>query len=233
MQHPCTDNKVSRMAYLTKLELVNHILASIKGVELLREEDINRVSQNEIGAYVAVEYDKVLDKALWAKDWYFTTEVHSTKVVPDVTWERCVTVLSVDDTDNSCHHIAKAWLTEEYKKEKRSREGQVPNLLVIVRNNKDWRFGINLDIREVDNKDNIVKVNIVKIPDITQMPFAFAEHIEKELEISLYNKITGNIDTNRFKITRQQSIDALAEAMRADDLLNKANSVFPKKDFCS
>ena len=65
------------------------------------------------------------------------------------------------------------------------------------------------------------------------MPFAFAEHIEKELEISLYNKITGNIDTNRFKITKQQSIDALAEAMRADDLLNKANSVFPKKDFCS
>lgn len=221
------------MAYLTKLELVNHILVSIKGVEPLREEDISRVSQNEIGAYVAVEYDKVLDKALWAKDWYFATEVHSTKVVPDVTWERCVTVLSVDDTDNSCHHIAKAWLTEEYKKEKRSREGQVPNLLVIVRNNKDWRFGINLDIREVDNKDNIVKVNIVKIPDITQMPFAFAEHIEKELEISLYNKITGNIDTNRFKITRQQSIDALAEAIRADDLLNKANSVFPTKSFCS
>jgi hypothetical protein len=221
------------MAYLTKLELVNHILVSIKGVELLRDGDIDRTSPNELGAYIAVEYDKVLDKALWAKDWYFTTKVYDTKVVPDEILERCVTVLSVEGTDDSCHHIAKAWLTEEYKKEKSTRDGRMPNLLVIVKNNKDWRFGINLDIREVDNKDNIVKVNVVKVPDITQMPFAFAEHIEKELEISLYNKITGNIDTNRFKITKQQSIDALAEAMRADDLLNKANSVFPKKDFCS
>ena len=221
------------MAYFTKLELVNHILVSIKGVELLRDEDIDRASTNELGAYIAVEYDKILDKALWAKDWYFATNVHSTKVLPDEIWERCVTVLSVDDIDNSCHHIAKAWLTEEYKKEKLTREGRTPNLLVIVKNNKDWKFGINLNIREIDNKDNIVKVNVVKIPDITQMPFAFAEHIEKELEISLYNKITGNIDTNRFKITRQQSIDALSEAMRADDLLNKANSVFPKRDFYS
>lgn len=221
------------MTYLTKLELVNHILVSIKGVELLRDEDIDRASQNELGAYVAVEYDKVLDKALWMKDWYFATEVHSTKVVPDAIWERCVTVLSVDDTDNGCHHIAKAWLTEEYKKEKRASEGRTPNLLVIVKDNINWRFGINLDIREVDNKDNIVKVNIVNIPDITQMPFAFAEHIEKELEISLYSKITGNIDPNRFKVTKQQSIDALGEAMRADDLLNKANSVFPTKSFYS
>lgn len=221
------------MAYLTKLELINHILVSIKGGELLREEDIDRASQNELGVYVAVEYDKILDKALWAKDWYFATEVHSTKVVPDEILERCVTVLSVEDIDNDCHHIAKAWLTEEYKKEKSSREGQTPNLLVIVKDNKNWKFGINLDIREVDNKDDIVKVNIVKVPDITQMPFAFAEHIEKELEISLYNKITGNIDTNRFKITKQQSIDALGEAMRADDLLNKASSVFPAKTFYS
>lgn len=221
------------MAYLTKLELINHILVSIKGIELLREEDIDRASANELGAYVAVEYDKVLDKALWAKDWYFATEVHNTKVVPDEVWERCVTVLSVENTDNSCHHIAKAWLTEEYKKEKSRSEGQVPNLLVIIKNNKDWKFGINLDIREIDNKDDIVKVNIVNVPDITQMPFAFAEHIEKELEISLYNKITGNIDPNRFKITKQQSIDALSEAIRADDLLNKANSVFPARSFYS
>lgn len=221
------------MAYLTKLELINHILVSIKGIELLREEDIDRASANELGAYVAVEYDKVLDKALWAKDWYFATEVHNTKVVPDEVLERCVTVLSVENTDNSCHHIAKAWLTEEYKKEKSRSEGQAPNLLVIIKNNKDWKFGINLDIREIDNKDDIVKVNIVNVPDITQMPFAFAEHIEKELEISLYNKITGNIDPNRFKITKQQSIDALSEAIRADDLLNKANSVFPARSFYS
>jgi len=221
------------MAYLTKLELINHVLVSIKGVELLREEDIDRASENEIGAYAAIEYDKILDKTLWAKDWYFATKVHKTKVVPNETMERCVTVLSVDDTDNNCHHIAKAWLTEEYKKEKSSREGQVPNLLVIVKDNKNWKFGINLDIREVDNNDKIVKVNIVEIPEIQQMPFAFAEHIEKELEISLYNKITGNVDANRFKITKQQSIDALSEAMRADDLLNKASSVFPKKSFYS
>ncbi len=221
------------MTYLTKLELINHILVSIKGIDLLREEDIDRASASELGAYVAVEYDKVLDKALWAKDWYFATEVHNTKVVPDEVWERCVTVLSVENTDNSCHHIAKAWLTEEYKKEKSRSEGKMPNLLVIIKNNKDWKFGINLDIREIDNKDDIVKVNIVNVPDITQMPFAFAEHIEKELEISLYNKITGNIDPNRFKITKQQSIDALSEAIRADDLLNKANSVFPIKSFYS
>lgn len=221
------------MAYLTKLELINHVLVSIKGVDLLRQEDIDRASENELGAYVAVEYDKLLDKALWAKDWYFATVVHGTKVVPDEKWERCVTVLSIEDTDNSCHHIAKAWLTEEYKKEKLRYEAKVPNLLVVIKDNKNWKFGINLDIREIDNKDDIVKVNIVNIPDITQMPFAFAEHIEKELEISLYNKITGNIDPSRFKITKQQSIDALSEAMRADDLLNKANSIFPVRDFYS
>lgn len=221
------------MAYLTKLELINHVLVSIKGVDLLRQEDIDRASENELGAYVAVEYDKLLDKALWAKDWYFATVVHDTKVVPDEKWERCVTVLSIEDTDNSCHHIAKAWLTEEYKKEKLRHEAKVPNLLVVIKDNKNWKFGINLDIHEIDNKDDIVKVNIVNIPDITQMPFAFAEHIEKELEISLYNKITGNIDPSRFKITKQQSIDALSEAMRADDLLNKANSIFPVRDFYS
>lgn len=221
------------MAYSTKLELVNHILVSIKGIDLLREGDIDRASENELGAYVAIEYDKVLDKALWAKDWYFATDVHDTKVVPDEVWERCVTVLSVEDTTNTCHHIGKAWLTEEYKKEKLRYEVQEPNLLVIIKNNKDWKFGINLDIREIDNKDDIVKVNIVNVPEITQMPFAFAEHIEKELEISLYNKITGNIDPNRFKITKQQSLDALSEAMRADDLLNKASSVFPAKSFRS
>ena len=215
--------------YNTILELANHALASVKGDdEPLREGDISRVSDNALGRHIAIEYDKILDKALWAKNWVFANKVFNTTVNDDLFWERCGTVLDIVDTDATCHHIGDAWLTEEFLNQK-DRWLVRPNLIVILKDNTNWKIGVNLDLKKENNRDNIVKVNITQVPEIQQIPFPLAEHIEKELEIFLYMKITGTVDTNRYKITKQQSADALAEAMRADNLASKTNDILTIK----
>lgn len=210
------------MPYLTKLELVNHVLVALKANEELEEADIDRASNSELGAFIAVEYDKILHKALNVRHWRFATEVHDTTVLDDEMMERCQTVLQINDV-NGGHHIGNVWLVEWYKKKNNYEKTGSPNLITIIKDENLWRVGINLDIRTVDNKNEIVKANIIAVPQITQIPFALAEHIEKELMLALYPKITGNTDANFYKITKQQSIDALKEAIEADAAIDKTD----------
>ena len=199
--------------FTTKLQLVNHVLKTLKQDVVLTNEDLAPDSDNETGAFIAIELNKILDKALWVKNWRFASAVYNCTFL-DETWERCLSVFELTGDTSDFHHIGNVFLEQEYEK-KHTKYGIKPNLLTVIVQGK--KFGTNWDVSDADDKNAVVFANVVKVPVIESWPSYFTEHIEKELEIPLFEKFTGLADVNRYKLTKQKSMEALEAARRADD----------------
>lgn len=208
--------------YTTKLQLVNHVLKTLKQDLDLREEDLTPHSQSEMGAFIAVELQKILEKALYVRPWRFATVISPCTFLDEI-WERCRSVFEVTDDIDNFLYLGSIFFEKEYEK-KHTHYGLKPPLLAIIVKNK--KFGTNWDVSDAINKNNVVFANVITVPAIETWTAYFTEHIEKELEIPLFEKLTGLADTNRYKLTKQKSMEALEMARQQDLKENQTDAIW-------